>query len=133
VEETTESIYGSYLRDLEAHPNPEAFIALIDPEVTADEGRTHEPWPWNGYSELVELIRRAALGGWSSAIVSAELIGHRMMLSKRVRVSADATLELGGPEDGRILWRVMTLQDGRIVHIERCRDELDAVVAMLRR
>jgi hypothetical protein len=121
----------TYLRVLECVGNPDLFVSLLDPQLTLDARGTDNLWRCTTYSEIVKLVARAHLAGVRTEILDSSLVGSRMMLVSRLRMSPGATRELTGPPAGQTMCRVMTLRGGRIVHILDCAERDEAMAALL--
>jgi hypothetical protein len=123
----------TYLRVLGAVTSAEGFISLLDEAVTMDAGRTDNLWQCGNYHDLVELARRAYEAGVRVEVLDSHLVGNRMLLCSRIERPDSAFSEELGPVAGQTVWRIFTLHESRIVHIQDFATREDAVVALIAR
>jgi hypothetical protein len=119
---------GRYPTVLAGVGNGNVFTSLLDPTVTLDARGPDHLWRCPGYSDLVGLVTEAYVAGVRIEALDSHLGGNRMLTRARSRVPAD--VELDGPVDGQTGWRVLTLRDGKFVHIQDLDDVIDATLGL---
>jgi anti-anti-sigma factor len=104
----------TFLKVLECFGDPRRTASLLDPTLVV-EGCDGSPLDPAALVDQLHLLRNR---GASLAVVATELLRDRMLIGWTV--DDDPTLPpMNGSKEGT-RWRVLSLRDGRIVHILHC-------------
>jgi len=102
----------------------DAVVDLLDPQV---EWIAAQPGPWDCHDreQVVEMFRRQYDHGVRADFGESVEVGDKVILDVRP-YRRD---EQGNTTDEQRLWQVLTMRDGKIVHIQDYTDQATALQA----